>query len=183
MSAAQTIMLRDGREVLLRHSRRGDARRVHDHICALGRSTEMILTYADDLPPIERVQSHIDMIAKNRFYALVAIDPATGDVVGNASVRFAVRKKLSHTGELGMGVLPSYRGVGLGTMMLGRAIEDMRAHRDIERLELTVIARNTGARWLYDRAGFVQEGVKYRSLKQPDGRYDDEVMMALWVGM
>lgn len=182
MSDEQRVTLRDGREVLMRHSRQGDAERVHAYICALGRSTDMILTYADDLPPLERVQSHIDMIEHGQFYSLVALDPESGEVVGNASFRFAVRKKLSHTAELGMGVLPSHQRVGLGSMMLDRAIEDMRRHPTIERLDLTVIASNSHARKMYQRAGFVEEGVKARALKQPDGRYDDEVMMALWIG-
>lgn len=142
----------------------------------------MILTYADDLPPLDRVQSHIDMIEHRQFYSLVAIDPESGDVVGNASFRFGVRRKLAHTAELGMGVLPSHQRVGMATIMLDRAIEDMKQHPTIERLDLTVIASNTHARTMYQRAGFVEEGIKRRALKQPDGRYDDEVMMALWVG-
>ncbi len=182
MSDEQRVTLGDGREVIMRHSRQGDAERVHDYICALGRSTDMILTYADDLPPIERIQSHIDMLEHGHFYSLVAIDPESGDVVGNTSFRVAVRRKLSHTAELGMGVLPSHQGVGLGSLMLARAIEDMKQHAGIERLDLTVIASNAHARKMYQRAGFVEEGVKVRALKQPDGRYDDEVMMALWIG-
>jgi RimJ/RimL family protein N-acetyltransferase len=174
--------LSDGREITLRHSRHGDAERVHAYICALGRSTDKILTYEDDLPPIERIQSHIDMIPKGQFYSLVAIDPDSGDVVGNASFRFAVRKKLAHAAELGMGVLPSHQRLGLGTIMLQRAVEDMKQHPGIERLELTVIASNAHARNMYLRAGFVEEGVKARALRQPDGRYDDEVLMAMWIG-
>ncbi|MCA9275239.1 MAG: GNAT family N-acetyltransferase [Phycisphaerales bacterium] len=181
MSDEQRVTLGDGREVIMRHSRQGDAERVHAYICALGRSTDMILTYEDDLPPIERIQSHIDMIPKGQFYSLVAIDPESGDVVGNASFRFAVRKKLMHAAELGMGVLPSHQRVGLGSMMLNRAIEDMKSHPTIERLDLTVIASNTHAREMYLRAGFVEEGVKIRSLKQPDGTYDDEVVMGMWI--
>lgn len=179
---AERVTLRDGREVLVRSSRQGDAQRVHAYICALGRSTDMILTYGDDLPPIERVQSHIDMLDAGQFYSLVAIDPETDAVVGNASFRFAVRKKLAHTAELGMGVLPSHQRVGLGSILLDRAVQDMRQHPTIERLDLTVIASNTHARKMYSRAGFVEEGVKVRALRQPDGRYDDEVMMAMWVG-
>ena len=182
MSGEETIALRDGREVQMRSSRQGDAERVHAYICALGRSTDMILSYGDDLPPIERIESHIEMIKDNQFYSLVAIDPQTDAVVGNTSFRFAVRKKLAHTAELGMGVLPSHQRVGLGSLMLDRAIQDMRQHPTIERLDLTVIASNTHARTMYARAGFVEEGVKVRGIRQPDGRYNDEVMMAMWVG-
>lgn len=182
MIGEETVTLRDGRRVLVRLSREGDAAPVHAYICALGRSTDTILTCEDDLPPIERIQSHIEMIPKGQFYSLVAIDPATGAVVGNATFRFAVRKKLMHAADLGMGVLPSHQGVGLGRRLLDRAIEDMRSFDGIERLELTVLATNTHARRMYERAGFVEEGVKRRSLRQPNGRYEDEVIMALWVG-
>ena len=182
MSAEQTIALRDGREVLLRQSRQGDAQIVHDYICELGRSTDTILTCAEDLPPIERIQSHIDMIPRGQFYSLVAIDPENGRVVGNASFRFAVRKKLAHTADLGMGVLPSHQRVGLGSIMLDRAIDDMRRRPGIERLDLTVVASNTHARKMYKRAGFIEEGIKVRGFRQLDGSYDDEVMMAMWIG-
>ena len=182
VSDEQRIQLKDGRTVIVRQSRQGDAERVHAYICALGRSTDMILTYEDDLPPIERIQSHIDMIAKKKFYSLVAIDPETNEVVGNASFRFAVRKKLRHGAELGMGVLPSHRRTGLGTVLLERAVADMHQFEGIERLELTTLVRNTHAMKMYERAGFVQEGVKRRSLRQPDGSYDDEVVMAMWIG-
>ncbi len=176
------VTLRDGRCVLLRFSRDGDAPRVHEYICALGRSTDMILTCEQDLPPIERIESHIEMIGRDQFYSLVAIDPDSDRVVANTSFRFGVRRKLAHTAELGMGVLPSHQRAGLGSLMLARAIADMRAHPTIERLDLTVIASNTHARRMYAKAGFVEEGIKVRGLRQPDGRYDDEVMMALWVG-
>ena len=77
---------------------------------------------------------------------------------------------------------PRHQGVGLGRRLLDRAIEDMRSFDGIDRLELTVLATNTHARRMYERAGFVEEGVKRRSLRQPNGRYEDEVIMALWVG-
>jgi RimJ/RimL family protein N-acetyltransferase len=176
------VELQDGREVIVRQSRQGDTEGVHAYVCALGRSTDMILTFEGDLPPIERIQSHIDMIAKKKFYSLVAIDPVTDEVVGNAAFKFAVRKKLRHGAELGMGVLPSHRRTGLGTILLERAISDMRSFDGIERLELTTLLRNTHAMKMYERAGFVQEGIKRRSLSQPDGSYDDEVIMAMWIG-
>lgn len=182
MSDEQHITLSDGRTVIVRHSRQGDAQRVHAYICALGHSTDMILTCEQDLPPIERIQSHIDMIPSKQFYSLVAIDPETDAVVGNASFRFPVRMKLLHNAELGMGVLPSHRRTGLGTILLERSIKDMHDYPGIERLELTTIERNTHARRMYERAGFTTEGIKKKSLKQPDGSYDDEIIMAMWIG-
>jgi RimJ/RimL family protein N-acetyltransferase len=48
----------------------------------------------------------------------------------------------------------------------------------IERIELEVLASNTAAIRLYEKVGFVHEGVKRRA-RHLDGAWDDNVMMAL----
>jgi RimJ/RimL family protein N-acetyltransferase len=48
----------------------------------------------------------------------------------------------------------------------------------LERIELEVFASNTRAFALYEKLGFVTEGVKRRARKL-DGQYDDNVLMAL----
>jgi RimJ/RimL family protein N-acetyltransferase len=48
----------------------------------------------------------------------------------------------------------------------------------MERIELEVFASNTRAIALYERVGFVREGLK-RRVRKIDGRYDDDVLMAV----
>ena len=179
---SERIKLNDGRTVLVRGSIDGDGPAVLAYIVALGLSTEFILTHAEDLPMLEKIQEHIEMIPPGAFYSLVAIDPESGDVVGNASYRFSPRAKMAHVGDLGIGVLPKWRGTGLGSLLLRRSIEDMRARPGIVRLELAVMKGNNLALGMYERAGFVIEGHKSRSMRQPDGSYRDEILMALWLG-
>ena len=83
-----------------------------------------------------------------------------------------------HVGRLGMGLLPHYRGQGLGKRL---TVETIRAARlaGIERVELEVFASNERAVALYRKLGFVTEGVKRRARKL-DGQYDDNVVMALF---
>ncbi len=179
---SEQVKLKDGRTVLVRGSIEGDGPAVLAYIVALGLSTEFILTHAEDLPTLEKIQGHIEMIPRGEFYSLVAIDPGSGEVVGNASYRFSERAKLSHVGDLGIGVLPAWRGSGLGSLLLRRSIEDMRAKPGITRLELAVMKGNDLALGMYERAGFVVEGRKSRSMRQPDGSYRDEILMGLWLG-
>lgn len=179
---SESTTLKDGRNVLLRSSMRGDGPAVLAYIKALGDSTEFILSHAGDQPTIKVVDERIEMISAGKFYSLVAIDPDTGDVVGNASYSFSPRVKLAHVGNLGIGVLPAWRGTGLGSILLNRSIEDMRAMPGIVRLELAVMKGNDLAQGMYERAGFVVEGYKSRSMRQPDGSYADEILMALWIG-
>ena len=179
---SESVTLKDGRTLHLRSSARGDGPAVLAYIKALGNSTEFILSHAGDQPTIEAVDERIEMISTGKFYSLVAVDPVSGEVVSNASYRFSERVKMAHVGDLGIGVLPAWRGTGLGTLMLERSIEDMRKKPGIVRLELAVMVGNDVALGMYKRAGFVIEGHKSRSMRQPDGSYCDEILMALWIG-
>ncbi len=85
-----------------------------------------------------------------------------------------------HAGRMGMGVLPDYRGAGLGRRLLTETLEAARAI-GIERVELEVFASNEAAIALYGRLGFVVEGIKKRARKL-DGKYDDDLIMALFLG-
>ena len=50
----------------------------------------------------------------------------------------------------------------------------------LERIELEVFVSNAAAIKLYEKAGFVVEGVKKKGRKL-DGEYDDLVEMALFI--
>lgn len=76
----------------------------------------------------------------------------------------------------GLAVAPARRGAGVGAALLAAA--DRRcAEHGVRRLTLRVLATNAPARRLYDRAGFVVEGV-LRGEFVVDGREVDDVLMA-----
>jgi RimJ/RimL family protein N-acetyltransferase len=81
-----------------------------------------------------------------------------------------------HNGRLGMGVLAPWRGQGLGRGLLDQALSAALA-AGFRRVELEVYASNAAALALYQRCGFVVEGVK-RGMRVLDGRVDDVVLMA-----
>jgi RimJ/RimL family protein N-acetyltransferase len=82
-----------------------------------------------------------------------------------------------HSGRLGMGVVSGSRGQGLGAKLLAATLG---AARDagLTRVELEVFRSNTAAIALYNRHGFVEEGVKRRG-RVLDGVIDDVVCMGL----
>lgn len=82
-----------------------------------------------------------------------------------------------HAGNLGMGVLKSYRRQGLGYRLVRAAI-DLVWDEGLTRVELEVFASNTAAISLYTKCGFEREGVKRRA-RYIDGKYDDIILMAL----
>ncbi|MGH6741140.1 MAG: GNAT family N-acetyltransferase [Bradyrhizobium sp.] len=128
-----------------------------------------------EAPPLESFRSFVqDTISQGhaRFAAL-----SDGAVVGWCD---ALPKPLPihrHVGVLGMGLLPAFRGLGIGRRLLQRALEAARAG-GLSRVELTVREDNPGAIALYESAGFEAEGVQRNAFKV-DGRYHNLIMMAV----
>ena len=104
---------------------------------------------------------------------LVVVDGAR--VVGWCDVLLRNAEGFRHSAGLGMGLLPDYRGRGLGGRLLRRAVAASR-RRGIEKLELQVYASNRPAYALYLKRGFKVEGRRRRARKL-EGRYDDIIHM------
>jgi len=117
------------------------------------------------------VRSLLD--AGNLF--LVVCDDS--NVVGWCDAGRIDRDGFRHRAELGMGLLPQFRRMGIGSRMLEQAIS-WAQNRELEILELSVYASNASARRLYARFGFAVEGLRTRARKLDD-LYDDIILMAL----
>jgi len=99
------------------------------------------------------------------------------DIVGWCDIRRDTIPSYAHDSTMGMGVRAASRGHGLGERLLRAALEMARA-AGIERVSLSVYARNTAAKALYRKIGFVHEGTRVRGRKL-DGEYDDVHLMAI----
>jgi RimJ/RimL family protein N-acetyltransferase len=79
----------------------------------------------------------------------------------------------NQSAEMAIGIgVPEFRGKGYGgdalRLILNYAFNELNLHR----VELTVIAYNTGAIRAYERAGFVREGVKRQAIQRSGQRFD-----------
>lgn len=70
------------------------------------------------------------------------------------------------------------RGKGAGTFAVTEILKHAFFDMNLRRVELSVLAENTAARHLYEKCGFVQEGVK-RSARFKNGRFSDLVIYAV----
>jgi RimJ/RimL family protein N-acetyltransferase len=129
-----------------------------------------------EAPPAEMTALFIRSVLENGGVQILAVT-TDDDVVGWCDINRSDRAGWQHSGVLGMGLLPEYRGQGLGRQLAERAISDARA-KGIERIELEVFASNANAIRLYEQLGFAHEGIK-RKARKLDGAYDDLVLMAL----
>lgn len=106
------------------------------------------------------------------FVALVE-----GRVVGWCDIQPMQRETQAHGGVLGMGIVDGHRSGGIGTALMRATLEAARK-AGLQRVELTVREDNARAKALYEKVGFVTEGVK-RKAALHDGRYYDLILMGL----
>lgn len=126
-----------------------------------------------EAPSLEKVSSfQRDLISKNGpvYYAL-----CEGKVVGWCDVFPFENPRQNHRGSLGMGLLPQFRGKGLGEKLLKKVLDHAKSF-GLEKVELHVYTDNSPAINLYKGLGFTEIGIikKYRKLH---GVYFDSIMM------
>ena len=129
-----------------------------------------------EAPPLEASRAFVQAVQAGGGVHLVAV-AEDGAVVGWCDIHRSEREGFRHVGHVGMGLLPAYRERGLGRRLMEAALAKG-WESGMERIELEVFASNPRAIALYEKLGFVTEGVKRRARKL-DGRYDDNVQMAL----
>jgi ribosomal protein S18 acetylase RimI-like enzyme len=116
-----------------------------------------------EAPSVESTRQFVRRIVEGGGVQTLAVTPARV-VIGWCDIVRLTFEGFRHVGILGMGVLPGYRGRGLGRQL---AAETIRAARTagIERIELDVLASNTAAIALYEKLGFITEGIRRRRRK------------------
>lgn len=96
-----------------------------------------------------------------------------------ACVRESGRKNRHLAKIFQMYVAAEARGQGVGRALMDAAIGRARAREGLEMLTLDVVTTNAAARALYLSLGFTIFGTAPHALKQDDGSYQDEDLMAL----
>jgi len=143
----------------------------HDALSTVAK--ERVYIEMIEAPQLEKVSSfQSNLISKNGpvYYAI-----NNDRVVGWCDVFPEENPRQSHRGGLGMGLLPEFRGQGLGSRLLSSVLDHAKRF-GLEKVELNVYTSNLPAVALYKKFGFEQEGLikKYRKL---DGQYFDCLAM------
>ncbi len=103
-----------------------------------------------------------------------------GGLVGLATATGGVHPAKRAAVEIGIGVLQTHQGRGVGSALMA-GLEDWARRAGIHRLQLPVVTTNTPAIGLYQKSGFAIEGTLRESVRV-EGRHADQYMMAKLLG-
>ncbi|MGZ5137332.1 MAG: N-acetyltransferase family protein [Burkholderiales bacterium] len=130
-----------------------------------------------EAPVIEQVTEFVLGVIQNKEAQFVAISGEA--VIGWCDVLLKPRPALRHSGVLGVGVLSSHRGQGVGTALLEATLNAAK-DRGLTRVELYVRTDNERAIRLYEKFGFAVEGVVRKHLRIGSVYRDSYLMSVLY---
>lgn len=126
-------------------------------------------------PPIENTRAFVmENISEGWPHYVALVDRL---VIGWCDITSLHRPVFAHSGSLGIGVISKYRGQGVGDALMRAALKQAR-FIDLTRVELTVREQNQPAIAMYEKFGFVVEGVKKKAIRIGQN-YENLVCMAL----
>lgn len=109
--------------------------------------------------------------------SLFLVAETGGSIIGLLTCGGGKRQSKRHCTTLGITVAKEYRGLGVGRLLMARAVEWAEATSILKRIELYVLVRNQQAIHLYEGFGFQVEGRRQNALFR-DGAYLDDLLMA-----
>ncbi|MGP1718041.1 MAG: N-acetyltransferase family protein [Methylophilus sp.] len=98
-------------------------------------------------------------------------------VIGWCDITPLQRSIYAHVGVLGIGIIETHRNQGLGKRLIQTAL-DAAKNKGLSRIQLTVREHNYRAIRLYERFGFVKEGLHMNAEKR-NGQFENLISMAL----
>ena len=172
-----TVTLKDGTRVCLRSPEVMDASQLNDYMRQTSGETHYMVRYPEECSQsLQTAQKRLQAMAEEeRSFMLAAF--LDGELVGNCGVnQIADRFKIRHRAELGISIKKKAWGLGLGTILVERALQQAKEN-GFTQVELGVFSDNDRARHLYQKLGFQEMGCIPNAFYLKDGTYRDEVQM------
>lgn len=175
----ELFILKNGASLLVREATFQDALALNELTAQVFGSSDQVLTSLEEFQvsgtleaQLKRIKHFSEAIGKCVFVAEI-----DRKLVGTIDFWNGYRKRIEHTGEFGMGVLPNYRDQGIGACLIQVLLKWALANPVIEKVKLGVFANNPRAIHLYQKMGFKEEGRRIAEIKMSDGQYHDVIEM------
>jgi len=172
---ARTIFYRlcmEGGVATIRNIEEADIEGFHQALSGVVNEQKYLLTLSP--PSLENVSCFIRKNIENNTAQYVADE--NGEIIGWADIVPKEVEAMRHVGLLGMGIVTTHRGKGIGSELLNIVISHA-FDNGLKRIELEVFSTNTVATKLYEKNGFEHEGTK-RNARYLHEKYEDVHLMA-----
>lgn len=167
------------KELMIREVELKDTQAILDYMETINRETKNLLREPEEWDmTFEKEEEFIKKaIESNDEYMLTAW--YNDKLVSCSGYHGSNLKRIKHRVSLGISILHEYQGKGLGTLLMEMLVKHARENNK-RTVELEVRRDNPVAIHIYEKIGFVQEGIKKEAFFV-DGNYIDLIQMAIYL--
>ena len=179
MRYCRRVVLKDGREALIRNGGAPDGYAVYENFNLAHAQTDYLLSYPEEnsYDPEQEARFLAEKTESPDEVELIAV--VDGAVAGTAGIEKVGKKyKVRHRAELGISILKEYWGLGLGKALVTACIECAK-EAGYAQLELNAVAENERALALYRKLGFTEYGRDPMGFNSRLSGYQELVYMRL----
>ena len=169
----------DGRRWTLRPARPTDSRGLAALFADVRREGRWLVTPPSAVSQPSEAFFIGELLRGDEGLALVA--EADGEVIGNVLISIERNVVSSHVGTLSIVVADGWRDIGIGSALV-HAAQQWSAANGLLKVALAVFPDNERAIAVYEKAGFVREGLRRRQYRADGGELRDELLMAWFPG-
>lgn len=174
------IHLKSGETVALREAVKEDAPELVIYLKKIsGESDFLTFGYGELSISISDEEALLED-SRNAFNKIMIVALVGDKVIGNLHFAGGTRARIRHTGEFGVSVLKDYWNQGIGYAMVQELIQWAKASYIIRKINLRVRSDNKRAIHMYEKLGFVKEGLITREFLI-SGQFYDSIHMGLCI--
>lgn len=174
------VILKDGRELLIRRAEEKDAQQLVEYMNLVGGESDF-LTYGKNECrfTVEEERQFLRNQQKNPNNIYLA--GFIGDELACfANLAAESKKRITHNCELGITVRKKYWNLGVASALMKELIRFARESETLRAIHLDVYANNQSAIRLYEKFGFQKVG-RMKDYFRVGSQYYDKLMMSLYL--
>lgn len=166
--------------ITIEKARPQDAERIIEYMKITGGESDNLTFGSEGLPiSVEEEEAYLKSLLTSTSSTMLVAKKA-GKIVGDVSFRGYERERMKHRGEIGISVLKSEWGQGIGSMLMEEILKFAKETAKAEIVSLEVRSDNERAIRLYKKFGFEKIG-EYKGFFKINGTPIDFDLMNLYL--
>ena len=175
---ARQYELKNGRQLLIRQAEADDAAALLKYLDVISGETDFLSFGPGEFDLSLSEEAEFIQSCGSNDNGLFLVGVMDEKIVAGLTFAGGKRRRMRHSGELGMSVVKDCWGLGIGSLLLDALIDWARQSNVVTKLNLRVRTDNYRAVALYRRKGFIVEGTIRKDFLI-NGKYFDHYWMGL----
>lgn len=169
------LTTKSGKKILIRLPNISEAQQLLDLKLSYIKGSVSIPMYPDEYLDLEGEKELISNYEQSKNGILLVAE-WNGELIGNIDLTGGTRRKMFHTGMIGMGNKSEWRNQGVGGHLLKSVLDWAKESSELKTIWLEVYATNEPGIALYEKMGFIKCGEIPEFFKE-NGGYVSKITM------